>query len=146
MTIPEGTLSLHGDDLTVAFSNRQDAEVAYEVIEKTMTQQNQSPVVADEMVERAKQAVWNTDAPEYQRDYLQYDHIMRAALEAAQLPARPVVKALGQIHAEASMANEVIRLNRDGAGQGRVKVATAMHRIARWAEDALSALEGEGHE
>jgi len=44
-----------------------------------------SPVqgVTDAMVERAKEAVWNTDAPEYKRDYLVHDHIMRAALEAA---------------------------------------------------------------
>ena len=39
--------------------------------------------VTDAMVEAAKEAVWNTDAPEYMRDYLQYDNIMRAALTAA---------------------------------------------------------------
>lgn len=39
--------------------------------------------VTDKMVEAAKDAVWNTDAPEYMRDYLQYDNIMRAALTAA---------------------------------------------------------------
>lgn len=37
---------------------------------------------------------------------------------------------LGEIHKEAATANDAIRLNRDGSGSGRVKVATAMNRIA----------------
>lgn len=39
-------------------------------------------------------------------------------------------KRLEEIHAEATAANDVIKLNRDGGGQGRIRVATAMHRIA----------------
>jgi len=54
---------------------------------------------------------------------------------------------LQKIADEADMANNVIALNRDGGGQGRVKVATAMHRIAVDAKKALSTLspapEGE---
>lgn len=44
--------------------------------------------IPDEAVEAAKEAVWNTDAPEYKRDYLMHDNIMRAALSAA-LPLLP---------------------------------------------------------
>lgn len=47
-------------------------------------------------------------------------------------------KTLERISAEATVANDVIRLNRDGGGNGRVKVATAMHRIAQWAKAALA--------
>lgn len=39
-------------------------------------------------------------------------------------------RALTEINREATVANDVIRLNRDGDGQGRIRVATAMHRIA----------------
>jgi hypothetical protein len=42
-------------------------------------------------------------------------------------------KIVDAIRKEAATANEVIRLNRDGGGSGRVKVATAMHRIERLA-------------
>jgi hypothetical protein len=38
---------------------------------------------------------------------------------------------------EAKIANETIRLNRDGQGSGRVKVATAMHRIEQLLRAAL---------
>lgn len=47
-------------------------------------------------------------------------------------------KALGRIAQEARTANHVIALNRDGQGSGRVKVATAMHRIEKIAREALS--------
>lgn len=46
-------------------------------------------------------------------------------------------RTLNAVYREAAMANEVIRLNRDGQGQGRIKVATAMHRIAHLAADEL---------
>jgi len=45
--------------------------------------------------------------------------------------------ALKEIQAHATMANNVIRLNRDGAGNGRVKVATCMHHIQRLADATL---------
>lgn len=48
-------------------------------------------------------------------------------------------KALERVAAEAKTANDVIRMNRDGGGNGRVKVATAMHRIAHGATAALEA-------
>lgn len=44
---------------------------------------------------------------------------------------------LKRIADEAEFANNVIAHNRDGAGSGRIKVATAMHRIERLARDAL---------
>lgn len=49
-----------------------------------------------------------------------------------------VREALRKIADEAAKANDVIRLNRDGGGQGRVKVATAMHRIAEWSRAAFA--------
>lgn len=45
--------------------------------------------------------------------------------------------ALAAILKEATIANDVIRLKRDKSGQGRIKVATAMHRIAAIAAAAL---------
>lgn len=42
-------------------------------------------------------------------------------------------KILAAIKAEADMANAVIALGRDREGSGRVKVATALHRIANLA-------------
>jgi hypothetical protein len=62
-----------------------------------------------------------------------------SALSQHPVAAEVQVKALHQIADEAKTANDVIRLNRDGRGQGRVRVATAMHRIAMWANTALSA-------
>lgn len=52
-----------------------------------------------EMMLAAQDAVWNTDCPEYKRDYLMYDHIMRAALTAAlnASPLQALVAALEQI-------------------------------------------------
>ncbi len=41
------------------------------------------------------------------------------------------------IQREAKLANDVIRLKRDEDGQGRIKVATAMHRIAHLCDAAL---------
>lgn len=64
-----------------------------------------------------------------------------AALEAQLAEAR---KALEMIDREATIANDVIRLNRDGGGQGRVKVATAMHRIAAAARRALTGGQKNG--
>jgi hypothetical protein len=54
------------------------------------------------------------------------------------LAAEDMAKALEAVLKEAAAANEAIRLNRDGSGSGRVKVATAMHRIACIAETALA--------
>lgn len=51
-------------------------------------------------------------------------------------------EALEQIMSEAKVSNDVIRMNRDGGGNGRVKVATAMHRIEREARAALTKQEG----
>jgi len=65
----------------------------------------------------------------------------REAGEAA-APVQDVLVALQKISEEATVANDVIRLNRDGGGNGRVKVATAMHRIAEWAKAALATTEG----
>jgi hypothetical protein len=52
--------------------------------------------------------------------------------------------------AEAKQANDVIALNRDGGGQGRIAVATAMHRIDRMLGEALDEIErlskGDGDE
>lgn len=48
-----------------------------------------------------------------------------------------------EIEKHATMANNVIRLNRDGGGNGRVKVATCMHHIERLARNALSPKESE---
>jgi|GEM_PF-1810646 len=73
----------------------------------------------------------------------------RASYADATLSATPhlrrsggvaVQRLLQKIADEADMANYVIALNRDGGGQGRVKVATAMHRIAVDAKKALSTL------
>lgn len=49
-----------------------------------------------------------------------------------------LVEALNAIQAEAIVANDVIRLNRDGGGNGRVKVATAMHRVAEIVDAAIA--------
>lgn len=49
-------------------------------------------------------------------------------------------RALAYIAEEARLANAVIALGRDKEGQGYVKVATAMHRIAARASEALIAL------
>lgn len=55
-----------------------------------------------------------------------------------------LLKALGAIRKEAETANIAISLHRDGSGQGRIKVATAMHRIAQWSAATITrALEGE---
>jgi hypothetical protein len=59
---------------------------------------------------------------------------------------RKVGQLLEEIRAEARTANDVIALGRDGKGNGRVKVATAMHRIVRFAEEASSALAAERSE
>ncbi|MGB6087753.1 Lar family restriction alleviation protein [Parvibaculum sp.] len=73
-----------------------------------------------------------------------------AAWNRRQSPAGVEVRRLlKKIADEADMANNVIALNRDGSGQGRVKVATSMHRIAADAKKALSSLsvkEPEGAE
>ncbi|MBC7149056.1 MAG: hypothetical protein H5U22_06720 [Rhizobium sp.] len=45
--------------------------------------------------------------------------------------------ALEVINKEAKVANDVIRMNRDGGGNGRVKVATSMHRIEQSSRAAL---------
>lgn len=58
-------------------------------------------------------------------------------------PDEVAVKLLEAILAEARMANDVIKLNRDGGGQGRVKVATSMHRIEQFAREALALSQGE---
>ena len=56
-------------------------------------------------------------------------------------------QALATIKAEADIANEVIRLRRDQEGSGRVKVATALHRIAETAAALTpSALSGDAGE
>ncbi len=47
-------------------------------------------------------------------------------------------KVLASIAQEARTANSVIAMKRDGSGSGRVKVATAMHRIERMAREALT--------
>lgn len=47
-------------------------------------------------------------------------------------------EALRQIEIEAKFANNVISHNRDGQGQGRVKVATSMHRIEKMATAAIA--------
>jgi hypothetical protein len=49
-----------------------------------------------------------------------------------------LLEALNQVLNEAAAANEVIRLNRDGQGSGRVKVATALHRIEHIARAAIA--------
>ena len=49
------------------------------------------------------------------------------------------IEALVAIAREAKQANDVISLNRDGQGQGRVRVATAMHRIEAMASTVLAA-------
>lgn len=58
-------------------------------------------------------------------------------------PDDGAVKLLEAILAEARMATDVIRLNRDGEGRGRIKVATSMHRIERLAREALALSQGE---
>jgi len=45
------------------------------------------------------------------------------------------------IRDQAAMANNTIRLNRDGSGNGRVKVATCMHHVERLSLEALGVLE-----
>lgn len=45
---------------------------------------------------------------------------------------------LTEIQGQADMANDVIRLGRETKGNGRVKVATCLHHIARLAREALS--------
>lgn len=60
------------------------------------------------------------------------------ALEAQQARIAELEKAIVSVAAEAKGANDVIRLNRDGGGSGRVKVGTAMHRIEAIARQALS--------
>lgn len=55
-----------------------------------------------------------------------------------------LAKALRHIKHEADTANEVIRLGRSGSGQGRIRVATALHRIAKQSAAALSRVPGEG--
>lgn len=52
-------------------------------------------------------------------------------------------KIITAVRAEAAKSNKVIALNRDGCGQGRIKVATAMHRIEEWTRTALANLEGK---
>lgn len=63
--------------------------------------------------------------------------ICNTSLEASLASFERVMRS---IEKEAVLANEVIRLNRDGQGQGRVKVATAMHRIAQTAAAALASI------
>lgn len=63
-------------------------------------------------------------------------------MTAAHTPGPDVVKLLEEILKEATTANDVIRLNRDGQGQGRIRVATAMHRIAKHAEAAIAKARG----
>lgn len=53
-----------------------------------------------------------------------------------------LIKVLEIISAEARVANDVIALKRDADGQGRIKVATAMHRIAKLSEAALTKARG----
>lgn len=50
---------------------------------------------------------------------------------------RSLERIMREIQKHAVMANNVIRLNRDGSGNGRVKVATCMHHIQRLADIAL---------
>jgi len=69
---------------------------------------------------------------------------LRAKLAERDKEVKRLRKAVAMIDDEARRANEVISLNRDGGGQGRVKVATAMHRIASWARAALASTEKEG--
>lgn len=52
-----------------------------------------------------------------------------AQLRAGNLRLR---QALEFCRSEAATANEVIRLKRDQSGQGRIRVATALHRIENW--------------
>ena len=60
-----------------------------------------------------------------------------AEILALQAQVDALEAGLKMIETEANRANDVIRLNRDGQGQGRIKVATAMHRIAGWAGDMI---------
>lgn len=48
---------------------------------------------------------------------------------------------LKEIEDQAAFANNVIAHNRDGSGSGRIKVATAMHRIERLAAIARERAE-----
>lgn len=62
----------------------------------------------------------------------------RAVIEALTRTNNDVSGLVEAIAHEAKVANDVIALKRDADGQGRIKVATAMHRIAQLAERALA--------
>jgi len=48
-------------------------------------------------------------------------------------------KILDAIYDEAVAANRVIALGHSGRGQGRIRVATALHRIAEWSKEGYRA-------
>lgn len=61
--------------------------------------------------------------------------MLREALEAENARLKKVLKFCLD---EAQRANKIIALNRDGQGQGRIGVATVMHRIEHHASAALT--------
>lgn len=66
-----------------------------------------------------------------------------AALSAHQGEVERLRKALAAIAREVEVANDVIRLERDLSGSGRVKVATAIHRIRELVALAQAEAGGE---
>lgn len=72
-----------------------------------------------------------------------YEHGTHDGAMTERERAQPLADALAEIAKEAAAANEVIRLNRDGRGQGRIRVATAMHRIHAAARAALAVWESD---
>jgi len=72
-------------------------------------------------------------------------HTCKAVVGDKSTEQRKIEQLLRSILKEAELANNVIALNRDGGGQGRIKVATAMHRIADRARRGVALLEGSSN-
>lgn len=95
-------------------------------------------------VETSECVVVESDWPEYETVWKMIEARCTGHLPASD--STGAAKLLEAILAEARMANDVVKLNRDGGGQGRVKVATSMHRIERFAAKALSQLSSDDTE
>jgi hypothetical protein len=77
------------------------------------------------------------------RDEKMDDYWLTKLVANHRLALQPKLRQLVEaIHDEAATANTVISLGRDDEGSGRVRVATAMHRIAHFAERALAKIGG----
>jgi len=120
--------------------------------------------VSGEEVERVARAIydigctfgekWEHAHPRTQMTFLEQARAAIAAMNPKPAEAASgggkVAKLLRAIRHELGRANDVIALGRAEKGQGKITVATAIHRGIRWADEALAipetekAVEGKG--